>query len=57
MREENRQNHFARSYSVFVNEYAESKEKVLKYVKEPSVDFKDGIPLLKYKGTNKNYLN
>lgn len=57
MREEKRQNHFGRSYSVFVNEYEENKEDVLKYLKEPSVDFKDGRPLLKYKGTNKNYLS
>lgn len=42
-------------YHVFVNQYKQPIEKVIEYLKKPSVDFLDGRPLLKYKGTNKLY--
>jgi len=41
----------------FVNEYKERKEDVINFLKTPSLDFKDGRPILKYKGTTKNYIN
>lgn len=53
MREVTRQGKF----HVFINEYEEKTENVIKYLKTPSIDFKDGRPLLKYKGTTKNYIH
>jgi glycyl-tRNA synthetase (class II) len=39
----------------FANHYTEKTEDVIKHLKTPSIDFKDGRPLLKYKGTTKLY--
>jgi hypothetical protein len=39
----------------FANHYTEKTEDVIKYLKTPSNDFKDGRTLLKYKGTTKLY--
>jgi hypothetical protein len=55
MQEHKRQNHFGRSYSEWTNEYTEKISDIIKYLKTPSIDFKDGRPLLKYKGTTKLY--
>lgn len=55
MREEHKHNNFGRSVSSFINEYEEKIDDVIKYLKTPSIDWKDGRPLLKYKGTNKLY--
>jgi glycyl-tRNA synthetase (class II) len=39
----------------FANHYTEKTEDIIKYLKTPSIDFKDGRPLIKYKGTTKLY--
>ena len=54
MKEERRQNNFGSSYSIFINEYEEQTVNVIQFLKTPSPDWKDGRPLLKYKGTTKN---
>jgi hypothetical protein len=41
----------------FNNNFQENIHLVIKFLKTPSPDFKDGRPLLKYKGTTKYYLN
>lgn len=41
----------------WVNKFEENIHLVVKFLQTPSPDFKDGRPLLKYKGTTKNYLN
>lgn len=55
MREFIRQSNYGRSISEFTNEYIEKASNVIKYLKTPSIDFKDGRPLMKYKGTTKLY--
>ena len=43
-------------YYKFINEFDESIDKVIEFLKTPSKDFKEcNLTLLKYKGTNKLY--
>lgn len=43
-------------YYKFINEYDESIDKIIEFLKTPSKDFpKRNLTLLKYKGTNKLY--
>ena len=44
-------------YHKFINQFDVNTEDIVKWLKEPSVDFKDGRPLLKHKSVNKNYIN
>lgn len=41
----------------FINNFENKTEDIIKWLKEPSKDWKDGRTLLKHKSVNKNYLN